>query len=73
MEKKLPKMLAACLKPSDVGKRRVRLIFQDEARFGRMVRIRRCWAQKPEQPVVCNQARCRSESAKKSNRVAVDK
>ena len=29
-------------------------MFQDEARFGRMVRIRRCWAQKPERPVVCN-------------------
>jgi hypothetical protein len=32
----------------------VRLMFQDEARFGRMVRIRRCWAQKPERPTVCN-------------------
>jgi len=29
-------------------------MFQDEARFGRMVRIRRCWAQKPARPVVCN-------------------
>jgi DDE superfamily endonuclease len=29
-------------------------MFQDEARFGRMVRIRRCWAQKPERPTVCN-------------------
>ena len=29
-------------------------MFQDEARFGRMVRIRRCWAQKPERPSVCN-------------------
>jgi len=32
----------------------VRLMFQDEARFGRMVRIRRCWAQKPLRPIVCN-------------------
>ena len=54
MEKKLPEMLAALLEPSEVGARRVRLMFQDEARFGRMVRIRRCWAQKPERPVVCN-------------------
>lgn len=29
-------------------------MFQDDARFGRMVRIRRCWARKPERPVVCN-------------------
>jgi len=29
-------------------------MFQDEARFGRMVRIRRCWAQAPERPTVCN-------------------
>ena len=29
-------------------------MFQDEARFGRMVRIRRCWAQKPMRPTVCN-------------------
>jgi transposase-like protein len=32
----------------------VRLMFQDEARFGRMVRIRRRWAQKPERPTACN-------------------
>jgi len=47
-------MVAACLESSEVGKHRVRLMFQDEARFGRMVRIRRCWAQKPERPVFCN-------------------
>ena len=29
-------------------------MFQDEARFGRMVRIRRCWAPEPARPVVCN-------------------
>jgi hypothetical protein len=29
-------------------------MFQDEARFGRMVRIRRCWAPTPERPVVAN-------------------
>ena len=54
MEKKLPKAVAALLKPEDVLGRRVRLMFQDEARFGRMVRIRRCWAPAPARPVVCN-------------------
>jgi len=54
MEKKLPETLAALLKPEEVQGRRVRLIFQDEARFGRMVRIRRCWAPTPERPVVNN-------------------
>ena len=34
--------------------RRVRLMFQDEARFGRMVRIKRCWAPTPLRPVVDN-------------------
>lgn len=29
-------------------------MFQDEARFGRMVRIRRAWAPMPERPTVCN-------------------
>jgi hypothetical protein len=29
-------------------------MFQDEARFGRMVRIRRCWAQAPQRPTVSN-------------------
>ena len=54
MEKKLPETMAAILKPEEVQGRRVRLIFQDEARFGRMVRIRRCWAPTPERPVVNN-------------------
>ena len=34
--------------------RRVRIMFQDEARFGRMVRIKRCWAPAPLRPVVDN-------------------
>ncbi len=42
------------MKPEEVRGRRVRLMFQDEARFGRMVRIRRCWAPSPERPAVCN-------------------
>ena len=54
MEKKLPETMAAILKPEEVQGRRVRLIFQDEARFGRMVRIRRYWAPTPERPVVNN-------------------
>lgn len=54
MEKKLPETLAALLKPDEVRGRRVRLMFQDEARFGRMVRIRRCWAPSPRRPVVDN-------------------
>src|SRR6202521_4248341 len=54
MEKNLPEALAALLSPKQVCGRRVRLMFQDEARFGRMVRIRRCWAPAPERPVVNN-------------------
>ncbi len=52
--KKLPEALAALLIPDQVKGRRVRLMFQDEARFGRMVRIRRCWAPAPARPVVDN-------------------
>jgi transposase len=54
MEKKLPEALATLLNPKEVRGRHVRLMFQDEARFGRMVRIRRCWAPAPARPVVCN-------------------
>ena len=54
MKKTLPDVLDALLDPAEVRGRRVRLMFQDEARFGRMVRIRRCWAQKPMRPTVCN-------------------
>lgn len=32
----------------------MRLVFQDEARFGRMVRLRKCWACAPQRPVVDN-------------------
>jgi len=42
------------LNPEAVRGRPVRLMFQDEARFGRMVRIRRCWAPTPVRPVVDN-------------------
>ena len=54
MEKKLPKTLATLLKPGRVADRPVRLMFQDEARFGRMVRPRRCWAPAPLRPVINN-------------------
>ena len=54
MEKKLPETLAAVLTPESVKGRRVRLMFQDEARFGRMVRIRRCWSPAPLRPSVSN-------------------
>jgi hypothetical protein len=54
VEKKLPEVLETLLTPDVVKGRHVRLMFQDEARFGRMVRIRRCWAPAPHRPVVDN-------------------
>lgn len=55
MEKKtLPEKLAAVLSADIVRERPIRLMFQDEARFGRMARIRRCWAPASLRPVVCN-------------------
>lgn len=55
MEKKtLPENLAAVLTPTAVQDRSIRLMFQDEARFGRMARIRRCWAPAPLRPTVRN-------------------
>ncbi len=55
MEKKtLPEELATVLTAEVVRERRIRLMFQDEARFGRMARIRRCWAPAPLRPVVHN-------------------
>ena len=55
MEKKtLPEELATVLTAEIVRERPIRLMFQDEARFGRMARIRRCWAPAPLRPVVCN-------------------
>ena len=53
-KKKLPEELAAVLTPEAVKGRPIRLAFQDEARFGRMARIRRCWAPAPLRPVVQN-------------------
>ena len=37
-----------------VGARPVRIMFQDEARFGRMARIRRCWSPASSRPIVDN-------------------
>jgi hypothetical protein len=54
VEKKLPETLAAALNQVDVCGRSVRLMFQDEARFGRMARPRRCWAPLPWRPVMLN-------------------
>jgi hypothetical protein len=54
MEKKLSETLAPWLTPEVVQARSVRLMFQDEARFGRMVRPKRCWAPAPLRPVVGN-------------------
>lgn len=55
MEKKtLPQDLATVLMAATVQERPIRLVFQDEARFGRMARIRRCWAPAPLRPLVGN-------------------
>jgi transposase-like protein len=53
-KKTLPEMLATELKPEAVRGRSVRVAFQDEARFGRMARMRRCWAPAPLRPMVRN-------------------
>lgn len=50
MEKKLPELLAEI--DSDwKGKGPIRLMFQDEARFGRISDTRRCWCPKPVRPL----------------------
>ena len=54
LEKKLPEVLATVLKGETVQGRTPRVTFQDEARFGRMVRLRRCWAPAPLRPTVAN-------------------
>ena len=47
-------MLETLLIRDAVQGRHIRLMFQDETRFGRMVRIRRCWASAPQRLVVDN-------------------
>ena len=54
VEKKLPETLAAALNRVDLRGRSVRLMFQDEARFGRMARPRRCSVPLPWRAVMLN-------------------
>jgi transposase len=54
MEKKLKDDLATICESTKEEGKPLRLIFQDEARFGRMVRLRRCWSPMPHRPVVFN-------------------
>jgi hypothetical protein len=54
VEEQLPETLAAMLTSECRAGSQVRLLFQDEARFGRMVRARRCWAPAPLRPVIDN-------------------
>ena len=49
MEKKLPEALAAL--SADAAASPVKLMFQDEARFGRISDVRRCWAPFPVRPL----------------------
>ena len=53
-KKTLPEKLATVLSAEEVDRRPIRSMFQDEARFGRMARIRRCWAPSPLRPTVRN-------------------
>jgi hypothetical protein len=46
--------LGALLTRKMVRGRSVRLMFQDEARFGRMARPKRCWAPAPLRPTMSN-------------------
>ena len=50
MEKKLPDILTDLI-DAWPGARPVKLMFQDEARFGRINDVRRCWAPKPVRPL----------------------
>ena len=47
-------MLATVLTPAAVCGRPVRVLFHDEARFGRMTRPKRCWAPAPLRPTLRN-------------------
>ena len=54
VEKKFPQTLPTLLTSHLEARRPVRLMFQDEARLGRMAGAKRCWAQEPLRPVVGN-------------------
>ena len=51
MEKKLPEALAQTLSQIE-AQGPIRVMFQDEARFGRISDVRRCWCPKPLRPMV---------------------
>ena len=50
MEKKLPETLATIRQDWAQGQA-IKLMFQNEARFGRISDVRRCWAPKPLRPI----------------------
>ena len=50
MEKKLPETLTGILSAWP-GEAPVKLMFQDEARFGRISSVRRCWAPAGMRPI----------------------
>lgn len=50
MEKKLPETLTEIRQDWAHGEP-IKLMFQDEARFGRIADVRRCWAPKPMRPL----------------------
>ena len=56
MEKKLPEALAtlatlSATSPFAISSLPIKLMFQDEARFGRISSVRRCWAPRPLRPL----------------------
>jgi len=51
VEKKFPELLAL-IDHQWRGEEPLRVIFQDEARFGRISDIRRCWCPRPIRPVI---------------------
>ena len=53
-KKKLPEVVAELLKSPAAQGKKPRLMFQDEARFGRMSRPRRCWAPPGTRPMMMN-------------------
>jgi hypothetical protein len=50
VEKKLPEELSEIVQ-NWAGGQEIKLMFQDEARFGRISDVRRCWAPKPIRPL----------------------
>src|SRR5271157_2320655 len=53
--KKLPKTVVRCAKALAEAGVRLRLMLQDEGRFGRISTLRRCWAPRGIRPCVPNQ------------------